>query len=113
MTPKLRNATRRHAAAPTKQARQKLWQAMRIMRSFTVADLCATCEVDNRKSVLAFLNQLHAAAYLARTDGNRGKHEPVRWRLLKNTGPHRPAVIHRGKTVWDRNTNEEIVIGRD
>jgi hypothetical protein len=111
MTPKLRNATRRHAAAPTKQSRQKVWQAMRIMRSFTAADLCATCEVENRKSVLTFLNQLLRAEYVARTEGNRGRHEHTRWRLVKNTGPHRPSVINKGKTLWDQNTNEEIELG--
>lgn len=111
MTPKLRNFTRRLQAAKRAHKRQRIWSAMRILRSFTLADLQATCELPNKGSAATFVAALRRAGFVSARRGNCGRHEPVQFRLVRDSGPHCPSIVHGGQTVWDPNTDTDYVIG--
>lgn len=106
MSPRTRYYTLRKRAAQTR--RQRLWQAMRIMRQFSVNELLAVCECTGSwRSVHAYLSVLRRAGYVRVTPGDRTRHQPSRYYLVRDTGPHNPSVIHRGTAVWDINTDTE------
>ncbi|GAP66296.1 hypothetical protein MBSD_n1600 [Mizugakiibacter sediminis] len=105
MLPKTRYFTLRQRAR--KKRRQRLWQAMRIMRQFTVRELMAACEVEERRTVQAYLSLLRRAGFLRVVHADGARHEPSRYHLIRDSGPHGPSVIHRGRTVWDLNTDKE------
>lgn len=90
--------------------RGALWRALRILRRFTVFELMAVAEQDNKHSVLTFLGQLRKAGFLRAQAGNRGRHEPTTFFLIRDPGPACPAVLKRGMVVYDRNTDTEYPI---
>lgn len=109
--PRTRCAAR--SIAKTKGAnhkRAKIWYAMRVMRHFTIADLMAVTEQDNKYSILTFIGYLRRAGYVIARYGNKGKHELTSFVLVRNTGPKCPSILRNGKTIWDHNTEQEIVI---
>lgn len=110
MSPKLRNYIRRQQAAAKGGTRHRMWQAMRILRQFTVLDLVATCELKNRRIASAYLSYLRRAGYISTTQQRTHLHEPAIHRLVRNSGPHCPAVIRRNTTVWDPNTEKEYLL---
>jgi len=87
--------------------RGKLWMALRILRNTTVDELLTVAEQDNRDSVVVFLSQLRRAGFVSARYGNPGRHEPTRYFLQRNTGPRCPALIKRGRVVYDPNTETE------
>lgn len=87
--------------------RARLWYAMRVLRSFTVSDLLAVAEIENRRTTSSFLNTLARAGFLVARRGNRGRREETSFRLARNSGPQCPAVLRKGAAVWDFNTNTE------
>lgn len=87
--------------------RARLWYAMRVLRSFTVSELLAVTEIENRRTTSSFLNTLVRAGFLSARRGNRGRREETTYRLARNSGPHCPALLRRGATVWDFNTHTE------
>lgn len=87
--------------------RARLWYAMRVLRSFTVSDLLAVVEIENRRTTSSFLNTLARAGFLVARRGNRGRREETSFRLARNSGPQCPAVLRKGAAVWDFNTNTE------
>jgi len=92
---------------PDSSVRQKIWVSMRIMRSFTVADLMATAEV-SQGAVTSYLQSLRHAGYVrssVRRDAERGR---MTYRLISNTGPLAPVDWRTIKTLFDPNTNEEL-----
>lgn len=102
MTPRIRHYTRRKHAAG--RHRQRWWQAMRIMRTFTVTEVMAACEYEGScRSVHAYLSVLRRTGYVTRTP----EAAPYQYRLIRDSGPHCPSVIHRGKVVFDHNTDTE------
>jgi len=94
--------------APT--TRQRIWQAMRILRVFSYADLQATAEA-GRDNVRKFCQALHRAGYLRlerpKRNGKKGGYQV--FRLVRDTGPNAP--IPRDVGVYD--LNQEKVYGLD
>ncbi len=93
-----REQQRSPAALPPNTKQQKVWTAMRILRTFTLADLAATTEVCE-KDCYRYVHPLMRAGYVAATR-ERSLHRRV-YRLVRNTGPRAPGV--RRLTVTDRN----------
>jgi len=62
MTPLQRAVLGYRRRAPSSKHAQ-LWQAMRILRRFTLLDLMATCEQDNKRTVSTYVSQLRSAGY--------------------------------------------------
>ena len=80
------------SAVPRKNAlRCKIWQSMRIMRRFTIADLCRTTGA-NRNNVRKFVRSLEVHGYVAQlgeyVSGRAGVFRGLR--LVKDVGPQRP-----------------------
>lgn len=112
MSPKLRNICRRIArtkGSGDRHKRARLWQAIRILRDFTTGDLMAVAEQDNRKAVLTWLAQLRRAGYL-HVQRDMGHRNENRYRLIRNTGPVCPSLVHRGRALYDHNTDQEYPV---
>lgn len=102
---------KKRAPMRASQARQRMWQAMRVMRQFTIADIVATAEV-TRSHATKYVRALNIAGYAqcirSRQSGVTGGH--ALWRLARDTGPHAPRV---GKHFRDPNiqpTEREAMI---
>lgn len=71
--------------------RNKVWQSMRILRRFTISDLCRTSGA-SRVNVRKFINRLEAHGYVTQqgdyTGGRAGVFRGLR--LVKDIGPHYP-----------------------
>ena len=71
--------------------RGKIWQSMRILRRFTVADLCRTTGA-KRSNVRKFIKRLEAHGYVMQqgvfTGGRAGEFRGLR--LVKDIGPAHP-----------------------
>lgn len=89
---------------PTAGARARTWTAMRVLVTFTIADVMATAEV-TRQNASKYLVALERAGFLLRVrdnvSGRAGSH--IRYRLVRNSGPEAPAVQTNGD-VLDLNT---------
>lgn len=83
-----------------REGRSRMWQAMRVMRTFTVADMEATAEVC-RASATHYVRALRDAGYLQCVDGAHAGRFALgaTYRLLKNTGPHGPRVSRDGNVL--------------
>lgn len=80
------------SAEPRKSAvRCKIWQSMRIMRRFTVVDLCRTTGA-SRSNVRKFIKRLEVHGYVAQqgefAGGRAGEFRGLR--LVKDIGPRHP-----------------------
>lgn len=93
----------KRAPMQTTQARQRMWQSMRVLKRFSVADLVATAETP-ANSANHYVRALRRAGYLrcvqpvqsGRTAGH------ARYQLMRDTGPCAPRI---GKdAVRDPNT---------
>lgn len=88
------------------RARDRAWQSMRILRRFTLPDLCSTAEigVDNVKR---YVRGLTHANYLRcvreRQSGRKGGCSA--WILIRNSGPQAPRLRSDGNT-YDPNLNQ-------
>ena len=89
--------TRRRIRRPCD--RDRVWQSMRVMRTFSQPELVATAEA-GRENVRRYVRGLLNAGYLAvvrPTDsGRRGGHAV--YRLVRDTGPHAPRLRVDGRT---------------
>lgn len=94
---------------PKNTARQKAWQAMRIMRQFSVGDIEATAEV-KRSNIQKYMSVLIQCGYVKKLGwvdrGKRGGYE--RLLLMEDTGPASPLVRKEGG-LRDRNTGKVIL----
>lgn len=90
--------------------RTKLWEAMRILREFTVSELMAVCELEKKRrhAVLTYVSQLRRAGFvrIARA-GNQGRQEQHTFRIARNSGPRPPAIVRYGAAMYDPNTELE------
>jgi hypothetical protein len=80
------------SALPRKSAlRCKIWQSMRIMRRFTVAELCRTTGA-KRSNVRKFVKRLETHGYVAQQGGFAGGRPGLfrGLRLVKDIGPRHP-----------------------
>jgi hypothetical protein len=86
---------------------QQLWQAMRLMTSFSVAELIVTASTDEVevKAALArmYVAALARAGYLVEIGRRTRRGQTATWRLLpaRNSGPLAPAMTKAG--LIDRN----------
>lgn len=83
--------------------KQKMWQAMRIMRFFTVSDIAQTSEVSAEYATM-FISVLRRAGYIKRQAGESGLF--ARHQLLRNSGPHAPRHWSSERKVFDVNRGE-------
>lgn len=88
--------------------KQKMWQAMRIMRFFTPSDIAQTAEVSLGYAT-AFINTLRRAGYIRRQAGESGAF--ASHQLLRNTGPNAPRHWVKERQVFD--LNREVIYGLD
>jgi len=89
--------------------RRKVWQSMRIMRRFTVPDLCRTSGA-KRNNVRKFLRRLrehgYAAPFGTYVSGRTGSFQS--WRLVKDAGPDHPLRCERcGRPLSEPCVKEE------
>ena len=79
------------AVPVSKALRNKVWQSMRILRRFTISDLCRTSGA-KRSNVRKFVKRLEVHGYIAQqggyTSGRAGVFRGLR--LVKDIGPHYP-----------------------
>jgi len=93
LPPRVARDGRVTARAPT--ARDKLWRAMRVLRTFDLPTLVISTGV-TRRSAEDMINVLHRAGYLRQpVRGNAAKATWSTYRLVRNTGPRTPSVSHR------------------
>ena len=108
-------AVRRDGTLTTRPglANEQMWRAMKMLGSFTHADLAiaASTDVVRVKPAAAkdYVKHLLGAGYLAVITPATPKTKAV-YRLAKNTGPLAPCVC-RTKWVWDQNRRE--VMGQE
>lgn len=77
-------------------ARQRAWNALRIFKVFTAADIAPVADI-GADNLQKYLQALHRAGYLrlARPKRNGRVDGHALWHLLRNTGPRCP-LIRRG-----------------
>jgi len=102
------------AAAPRQGTlRHNIWRSMRILRQFTVADLCRTSGA-GRNNVRKFVKRLEVHGYVTQlgdyTSGRPGVYRGLR--LVKDIGPNYPMRCERcGRPLGEpciKNQEEEI-----
>ncbi|MET3436345.1 hypothetical protein [Sphingomonas sp. 1185] len=89
-----------------RSARQRIWAAMRVLKTFDAPTLRMTANATER-AVATYLNQLQRARYVQMTE--RGFRQTGRvsvYRLARNTGPKCPTISRTdGKTFLIDNNN--------
>lgn len=88
---------RSHVTSP----RQKIWQVMRFISTFSVADIEAASE-ESTTNIQAYISYLRRAGYITKINS---KGTPV-FRLKCNTGRLYPIV--RRNAIYDQNTRELV-----
>lgn len=87
-----------------RSTRQRIWSAVRVMRSFDLVEICFAATVEAR-AARRILNELTRAGFLTRTD--RAGDDHPRWRLTRPSGPLHPRIEYAGRTMVamvDRNS---------
>ena len=87
-------------------ARDRVWQSMRILRSFTQPDLVATADIST-SNVKKYVSGLLKSGYLKvqheRDSGRKGGHAV--YRIVRDTGPKAPRLQSDGNT-YDPNEHK-------
>lgn len=76
--------------------RLKAWQSMRILRRFTIPDLCRTAGArtnNMRKFVRALARHGYVGKFGGYVSGRSGDYQA--WRLIRDTGPDYPLRCER------------------
>lgn len=85
-----------------------MWRAMKVLKTFNFHDLAKAATLGDfivpPIAAKKYLLALAHAGYLQQVHKSKPGTAAV-WRLVKNTGPHAPAVT-RLKAVFDRNTGK-------
>lgn len=89
-------------------ARARAWKSMRILKTFTHADLMITAEI-RHQNVKMFVKALLDAGYLKLTKPPMRGHWST-YRLVRDTGPQCPIPWKNGE-VLDQNTR--TIYGKD
>lgn len=104
---RVRNFKREHPVA-----RQRIWQSMRIMRTFSKPDLVGPSDA-TYANVEQYVTALHRAEYLLivrrAIEGKRDAH--AIYRLIRDSGPHAPRLQRNGDT-WDPNLHQVFTGGK-
>lgn len=94
----------------TTAPRDRAWSAMRILRKFTIPEICATAEI-HPVSFKKYLKLLMATGYVIKTRNHTPSHgECALYSLVRNTGPFRPWAQSNG-VIYDRNIAQEFTPG--
>jgi hypothetical protein len=86
----------------------RIWQAIRVLRTFTTRDLIAVCELQSRGTLDYFLGALRGAGYLGVAQPRSGV--AGSYRLIRDTGPLAPVAQKKRRIVFDANTRTEYAI---
>lgn len=77
-------------------ARHKIWQSMRILRRFTIPDLCKTARA-NENNVKKFVRSMTVHGYVAKqagyVSGRKGAYQT--FRLVRDVGPDYPLLCDK------------------
>jgi len=113
------------AAAAARTAKDRMWSAMRVLKSFDLPLLGITAEVNVRQAT-EYVSALRRAGYVVKVDHPMAPSKVSRsgmvrshatYRLVLNTGPKAPSTSSSGTTslpepyLIDRNTGETIRLG--
>ena len=83
---------------------QRVWQAMRVLRRFSTAELMMTTDA-SESAVMKYVRALARAGYLQcakpRCSGRAGSRDV--WQLTRDSGPLAPIRRWDGSGVYDRN----------
>ena len=83
---------------------QRVWQAMRVLRRFTTAELLITTDA-SESAIMKYSRALARAGFLhcvrPRFSGRAGSRDV--WQLVRDTGPLAPIRRWDGSGVFDRN----------
>jgi len=90
--------------------RARLWQSMKIRRTFRVGDIAATTGV-GEESAQHFVRFLVRAGYVE-VDREHDVHvgEEATYRLVRNTGPEPPIVLKSRQQIFDPNLDRKSVV---
>lgn len=80
----------------------RVWQAMRCIQRFSVANLVAVTGVD-KKYCRQIVLLLHKCGYLQMVS-----ERPRVFTLIKDTGPRHPTINHERTAIIDNNLNQEV-----
>lgn len=86
------------------EGRARIWQAVRVMRRFKVADIEMATELKNG-AIGLFLRTLARAGYLQVVFKARGL-RPTVYQLVRDSGPLPPMRRTDGSGMWDQNTQQ-------
>jgi len=102
----------RHTMIRTPRVRDRVWQSMRIMRTFTMPDLAATADAsyDNVKKYVRGLEIAGIVRMVRRPTGRMGGHAV--YHLVRDIGPHAPRLRIDG-TTYDPNACQAMPGGID
>ncbi len=96
--------------ARPRNARDRIWQAMRILQKFTMADLAIRAET-TCNNVSKYLRPLEKAGYISflrKAGDDKATSNGVNvYLLMRNTGEKRPLYKARFNWVIDQNTGEK------
>jgi hypothetical protein len=92
------------AGTPSETDQDRMWRAMKMMKTFTVQDLALHAAVPGAEipvgTARAYLLHLQRAGYVAAQ--RSAMNAPAAYRFLKSTGPKAPRVL-KLPAVWDPN----------
>lgn len=105
------------AAARAKgSSRERLWVAMRALRTFTVWDLVTAAGLE-RPTIRRYLQGYIAAGYVQRAGEAAPRAEaahrptgfkPTRYQLVRDVGVEGPRLDHKGHTLTQANAREQM-----
>lgn len=87
-----------------------MWRAMQVLKTFDYQDVQRAASLPGAsvkvtdQSAKTYVNALARAGYF-KTVSESKPGVPAKYRLMRNTGPHAPAITRR-KVVFDRNAGE-------
>lgn len=101
---------RRDGTVHPERGIERLWRAMKMAKTFTIAELAQLADGGdgapvNRRTVGAYCNRLAAAGVLGRVPT---ADRETRYRLVRNLGSKAPKILET-KVIFDPNAN--VVIG--
>jgi len=102
----------RHMLNRQSRVRDRVWQSMRILRTFPLPDLVATAEAghDNVKKYVRGLETAGIVRMVRRPTGHKGGH--AHYHLMRDLGPHAPRLRIDG-TTYDPNACKTMLGGID
>lgn len=100
--------SRKGAKVSQGSGNEAMWRAMKVLPSFDYTDIAKAATLGEvqvtPQTAKSYVVHMARAGYLT-TVRPAKPGVPARHRLVKNTGPHAPAIT-RKKVVFDRNTGE-------